>query len=57
MFIYWRERPATSEGEIRGEFWDLGRMEDGDPRFTSYDFAPVTAAASSGRWPGRDRCS
>jgi len=55
VFIYWRERPTKSEGEIRGEFWDLGRMEDGDPRFTSYDFGPVTAAANSGRWPGRDR--
>lgn len=55
VFIYWRERPTRSEGEIRGEFYDLGRMEDGDPRFTSYDFGPVTAAASNGRWPGRDR--
>lgn len=55
VFIYWRERPAQSEGEIRGEFWDLGRMEDKDPRFTSYDFAPITAAVSNGRWPGRDR--
>lgn len=55
IFIYWRERPARSVGEIRGEFWDLGRMEDGDPRFTAYNFAPVTAAVSNGRWPGRDR--
>lgn len=55
VFIYWRERPSRTEGEIRGDFWDLGRMEDGDPRFTAYDFGPVTAAASAGRWPGRDR--
>jgi Big-like domain-containing protein len=55
IFIFWRERPARSEGEIRGEFWDLGRMADGDPRFSTYDFAAVTAAASNGRWPGRDR--
>ena len=55
VFIYWREQPARTEGEIRGEFWDLGRMEDGDPRFTAYDFAPITAAVSNGRWPGRDR--
>ena len=55
IFVYWRERPTRSEGEIRGDFWDLGRMEDGDPRFTSYDFAPITAAVSNGRWPGRDR--
>ncbi|HEX6975603.1 MAG TPA: Ig-like domain-containing protein [Vicinamibacterales bacterium] len=55
IYIYWRDRPSKSEGEIRGEFWDLGRMEDGDPRFTGYDFAPVTAAANNGRWPGRDK--
>lgn len=55
IFVYWRERPTRSEGEIRGDFWDLGRMEDGDPRFTSYDFAPITAAVSNRRWPGRDR--
>jgi hypothetical protein len=55
VFIYWREPPTRSEGEIRGDFWDLGRMEDGDPRFASYDFGPVTAAASNGRWPARDR--
>jgi hypothetical protein len=55
VFIYWREQPARSDGEIRGEFWDLGRMDDGDPRFTAYDFAPITAAVNNGRWPGRDR--
>jgi hypothetical protein len=55
VYIYWRERPAKLEGEIRGDFWDLGRMEEGDPRFTGYDFGPVTAAANNGRWPGRDR--
>ncbi len=38
IFIFWRERPPRSDGEIRGEFWDLGRMEDNDPRFSAYDF-------------------
>jgi hypothetical protein len=55
IFVYWRERPSKSEGEIRGQFWDLGRMEGDDPRFTSYDFGPVTAATNNGRWPGRDK--
>lgn len=55
VFIFWRERPATTEGEIRGEFWDLGRMQEGDDRFSSYDFRPVVEAANKGRWPGRDQ--
>jgi hypothetical protein len=55
VYIFWKERPTATEGEIRGEFWDLGRMQEGDDRFSSYNFAPVVAAASNGRWPGRDQ--
>jgi Bacterial Ig-like domain len=55
VYIFWRERPSGSEGEIRGEFWDLGRMEEGDSRFSSYDFRPVVEAANNGRWPARDQ--
>jgi hypothetical protein len=55
VYIFWREQPSSSEGEIRGEFWDLGRMQDGDERFASYDFKPVLEAATKGRWPARDQ--
>jgi hypothetical protein len=55
VYIFWRERPSGSDGEIRGEFWDLGRMQEGDERFASYDFKPVVEAANGGRWPGRDQ--
>ncbi len=55
VYIFWREQPTASEGEIRGEFWDLGRMVEGDERFASYDFRPVVEAATKGRWPGRDQ--
>lgn len=55
VYIFWREQPSGSDGEIRGEFWDLGRMQEGDERFSSYDFKPVVEAANSGRWPGRDQ--
>ncbi len=54
VYLYWKDRPTRSIGEIRGEFYDLGRMQDGDPRFSTYDFTPVLEAASGGRWPGRD---
>jgi hypothetical protein len=55
VYIYWKDPPVGSDGEIRGEFRDLGRMQDGDSRFSSYDFRPVIDAANNGRWPGRDQ--
>ncbi len=55
IYVFWKERPSADSGEIRGEFWDLGRIEQGDGRFAGYDFAPVLEAATRGRWPGRDQ--
>ena len=55
VFVFWRERPSRSEGEVRGEFWDLGRLQEGDARFSSYDFRPLLEAVNEGRWPVRDR--
>jgi hypothetical protein len=55
IYVFWKDRPGGSDGEIRGEFYDLGRMQEGDPRFSSYDFTPVIEAANKGRWPGRDQ--
>ena len=55
LYVYWRERPSRTSGEIRGEFWDLGRLSDGDPRFTAYDFKPLLENVTEGRWPSRDQ--
>lgn len=55
VFVLWRDQPAISDGEIRGEFWDLGRLDQGDPRFASYDFGPILEIATGGRWPPRDQ--
>ena len=55
IYVFWREQPTRSDGEVRGQFWDLGRITEGDPRFTSYDFRPLLDATSDGRWPGRDQ--
>jgi hypothetical protein len=55
VYVFWKDRPGGSDGEIRGEFYDLGRMQDGDPRFSAYDFTPVLEAANQGRWPARDQ--
>ena len=55
VYVFWRERPSRTEGEIRGEFWDLGRFEEGDSRLAAYDLRPVLEAASRGQWPPRER--
>lgn len=54
IYVYFRERPTRTNGELRGEFWDLGRLTEGDSRFSSYDFRPLLEATTQGRWPGRD---
>lgn len=55
VFVFWRDAPVGSDGEIRGEFYDLGRMQEGDTRFSSYDFTPIIETVNKGRWPGRDQ--
>jgi hypothetical protein len=55
VFVYWKESPVGTAGEIRGEFYDLGRMQEGDSRFSSFDFAPIVELVNKGRWPGRDQ--
>ena len=55
VYVFWKDRPGGSNGEIRGDFYDLGRMVEGDTRFSAYDFTPVIEAASHGHWPGRDQ--
>jgi hypothetical protein len=55
VFVFWRDSfSAPRNSEVRGEFWDLGRLERTDSRFTSINFQPILEAATSGRWPGRD---
>jgi hypothetical protein len=54
VFVFWREPPGRSEGEIRGDFWDLGRLNADDSRFSTYDFKRLLETVTAGRWPGRD---
>jgi Big-like domain-containing protein len=37
--------------EIRGEFWDIGRMKPDDPRLTSYDLRSTFHFDPDGPWP------
>ena len=55
IFVFWREQARRSSGEIRGEFWDLGRITEGDSRFSSYNFRGLVDAVADGRWPTRDQ--
>ena len=55
IYVYWRDRATRSDGEVRGEFWDLGRLTEGDSRFSSVDFRPLLDVLTQGRWPGRDQ--
>jgi len=37
--------------EIRGEFWDIGRMKPDDPRLSTYDMRTVFKVDPDGAWP------
>ena len=56
IFVFWRDSAsAPRDSEVRGEFWDLGRLERTDSRFSSINFQPILDVASNGQWPGRDQ--
>jgi hypothetical protein len=56
VFVFWKEPQGTAkDAELRGEFWDLGRIQREDPRFTSTDFERVVQATPAGQWPARDQ--
>lgn len=56
VFVFWRDSPsAPRNSEVRGEFWDIGRLERTDPRFSNVNFQPILDAASNGQWPSRER--
>ena len=56
VFVFWRDSSnAPRDGEVRGEFWDVGRLERNDPRFSNVNFQPILEAASNGQWPSREQ--
>lgn len=55
VFVVWQGRPSRSDGEIRGDFWDIGRVQDGDSRLSTVDFRSLLDAENQGRWPARDQ--
>ena len=56
VFVFWRDSAsAPLNSEVRGDFWDLGRLERTDSRFSNVSFQPILDAASNGQWPARDQ--
>jgi hypothetical protein len=56
VFVIWNERPSlAADVEIRGDFWDLGRLERDDSRLSNVNFTPMLEAAWHGQWPPRDQ--
>ncbi|HET7696594.1 MAG TPA: Ig-like domain-containing protein [Vicinamibacterales bacterium] len=56
IFVFWRDSPsAPRDSEVRGEFWDVGRLERTDSRFSNVNFQPILDAAANGQWPARDQ--
>jgi hypothetical protein len=56
IFVFWRDSAsAPRDSEVRGEFWDVGRLERGDSRFSNVNFQLIVDAASNGQWPARDQ--
>ena len=56
IFVFWRDSPsAPRNSEVRGDFWDLGRLERTDSRFANVNFQAILDVASNGQWPIRDQ--
>jgi len=45
-------RATEGPAEVRGQFFDVGRMTPDDPRFSGFDIKPFVEARYEGRWPG-----
>jgi hypothetical protein len=56
VFVFFRESPnVPRDAELRGEFWDLGRLERNDSRFSTINFDPIIETLPNRAWPGRDQ--
>jgi hypothetical protein len=44
-------RRPDGEVEIRGVYWDIGRMTSDDPRFAGFDIQSFLDARTAGAWP------
>lgn len=56
IFVLWRDSPnVPRDADVRGEFWDLGRLERTDSRFSSVNFDLILESLPNRAWPARDQ--
>lgn len=57
VFLFGKGVSLPDEGatEVRGEFWDLGRLNADDPHLTGVDLDPLLRGTTDGRWPGHNQ--
>lgn len=57
VFLLARGDAAPDEGpaEVRGEFWDLGRLTPEDPHLAGLNVDALLARVSDGRWPAQNQ--
>ena len=57
LFLLSRGGNVPDEGpvEVRGDFWDLGRLTADDPQLAGLNVEAVLARASEGRWPAQNQ--
>ena len=51
MRVVFKGSAPDGNDEIRGEFWDLGRMKSDDPRLVSIDLRKTFGVDPEGSWP------
>ena len=57
VFLFFRSGTTIDEGtkEIRGEFWDLGRLNAEDPRLAGLSLERFLDRVNEGRWPAQNQ--
>jgi hypothetical protein len=51
LLVVMKDNPPNGLTEVRGEFWDLGRMNADDPRLRRYDIRKTFHIDPDGPWP------
>src|SRR5262245_58731029 len=56
VFVFFRESPnVPRDAEVRGEFWDMGRLDRTDSRFAQINFDTILEALPNRAWPAREQ--
>lgn len=57
VFLFSREGAVIDDGptELRGEFWDLGRLTPDDPHLAGLSLDRFLERVSDGRWPAQNQ--